>query len=100
MDYSTLSEFRRFQAEEACEEAKGYRDIRNVVGVSLIGATALANFADNINTLPPVEQLQFNIAGFGLAISATVAAELKRRKLVKKSALLHENADKLSTLGY
>lgn|GEM_PF-4420463 len=87
-----LSEHTAQRAEATRETARGYRDMRNMLFVVLTGATALSNAYEDINSLPPVDQIKFNAAGLAIASLSATGMEWGRRKRERHATTL----DKLS----
>ena len=82
-------------ADEEREQARGYRDMRNIVGVGIVSITSIFN-VESFGSV--AHRLEFNAGGIAVAALAALGMERGRRKLEKQARIFEKRAEELSAL--
>ncbi len=92
------SSYVRVWAEETREVARGYRDMRNILGVGIAGVTSAMNATESVSSMSSVDQLKFNLVGIATAAVSALGMEYGRRKLERHAKRFDANAEELASL--
>jgi len=96
---SPLSDHVKEWAEQTRDESRGYRNMRNILGLGLVGATGGLNATETVNSLSEINQIKFSAVGLAIAGVSALGMEVGRRRLEKRAKNWDAHADELSRLG-
>lgn len=71
------------------DEASGYLFAKRASFLGIVGITGAANASENINSLPPREQVLWNVIGVGVAVVSANGFNRQRKK-AEKAASIYE----------
>lgn len=94
-----LSEHVKVWAEETREESRGYRDMRNILGIGIAGVTSGLNATESVSSMSTIDQLKFNAAGIAIAAVSALGMEIGRRRRESKARRWDAHAEELSGLN-